>query len=381
MALERHPLSPCLDHCPEGLPKEAYLSPDWYAREMATVFAQQWICVGRLADFAVGRMRRATLGLAEVILCRAADGAVSAYHNACRHRGSELCVQAEEPLGKLIRCPYHAWSYAAKGGQLVATGYAKPTDDFVAADHGLRPVQHRIWNGFVFLNAGTDSTAIGSDVGLETLDNWPMDGLVTGHRWETELACNWKSFWENYSECLHCPGIHPELCDLVPIYGSGIMGRSEALGWTPDHDNQREPNLKPDAQTWTTTGKPCGSVFAGLTDADLALGHSFVTMWPSVYVVAHVDYVRSVRVQPLGPERTRLVAEWHFSTETLNQPDFDPAEVAAFAITVMNQDGAASEMNQRGLRSPSFAKARLMPEEYEIHQFHQWLTAAMERIT
>jgi Rieske 2Fe-2S family protein len=94
--------------------------------------------------------------------------------------------------------------------------------------------------------------------------------------------------------------------------------------------------------------------------------------------VAHIDYVRSVRVVPLGPERTKLIAEWHFSPETLAQPGFDPAEVAAFAKIVMVQDGEASEMNQRGMRSPAFKAARLMPEEYDIHRFHEWIRSEME---
>ena len=35
-------------------------------------------------------------------------------------------------------------------------------------------------------------------------------------------------------------------------------------------------------------------------------------------------------------------------------------------------------MNQRGMASPAFKAARLMPEEYEIHRFHQWVLAEME---
>jgi Rieske 2Fe-2S family protein len=35
-------------------------------------------------------------------------------------------------------------------------------------------------------------------------------------------------------------------------------------------------------------------------------------------------------------------------------------------------------MNQRGMRSPVFRAARLMPEEYEIHRFHQWVLNEME---
>ena len=229
----------------------------------------------------------------------------------------------------------------------------------------------REWNGFLFLNLDAAPGDLYADVGLRTLDNWPMSSLVTGHRWETEIACNWKAFWENYSECLHCPGIHPELCDMVPIYGKGIMGQSEALGWTPDE--QARPNLRAGAKSWTVTGEPCGPVFPGLSDAERLAGYSFVTLWPSTYIVAHVDYVRSVRIQPMAPERTRLIAEWHFPEATLAQDGFDAEAVAGFAKIVIEQDGAASEMNQRGMRSPAFRAARLMPEEYEIHRFHQWV--------
>lgn len=374
--MDLHPLSPRLDHCPEGLPRAAYLSPDWFAREMATVFRNQWICTGRLHAVTPGTIRRVQLGDAPVILCRDADGAVAAYHNTCRHRGAELCREVVEPLGRLIRCPYHQWAYAAADGRRASTALAHPTDDFRASDHGLLPVAHRVWNGFLFLNAGAVGEIM-ADVPLTTLDNWPMGDLVTGHRWEAELACNWKSFWENYSECLHCPGIHPELCDMVPVYRLGVMGASEALSWTPDLP--KAPGLKPVAETWTMDGQRCGPAFAGLTDRESAAGYAFVTLWPSAYVVAHVDYVRSVRVEPLGPERTRLVAEWHFTSQTLAQPGFDAARIAEFAKIVMRQDGAAAEMNQRGMHSPAFTAARLMPEEYEIHRFHQWRTAQMER--
>lgn len=376
MGHDRHPLSPRLDHCPDGLPRAAYFDQGWYAREMATLFARQWVMVGRLADVGPGTMRRVRVGAAEAVLCRTPDGALSAFHNSCRHRGSELCRAEVEPLGKLVTCPYHAWAYAALDGRLVSTANAVPTADFVHADNGLIPLSLRVWAGFVFLSAARNPPDLWSDMPLATLDNWPMDGLVTAHRHEVDLACNWKAFWENYSECLHCPGIHPELCDLVPVYGKGIMAASDAPGWTPD--TPIGPTLKPGAHSWTMTGAPCGPIFPGLTEDERQAGYTFVTLWPSAYVVAHVDYVRSVRLVPLSPTRTRLIAEWHFAPATLAQPGFDPSDVAAFAKLVLGQDGAAAEMNQRGMASPSFDHARLMPEEYEIHRFHQSILAAME---
>lgn len=366
--------SPRLDHCPKGLPRAAYLSPDWFAREMDTVFARGWVCVGRLADFAPGTLRPVTVGTAGVIVARAADGGVAAWHNTCPHRGSALC-DGPQPLGALIRCPYHAWSFAAADGRLVATGHALPTADFDPAAHGLRPVAVRVWAGFLFLSlAGAgDLTA---DVPLAALDNWPMAGLLTGHRRETDIACNWKTFWENYAECLHCPGIHPDLCDLVPVYARGIMAPAEAADWRPGTPGP--PPLRPGAVTWTRDGQPCGPAFPGLTAAEAAAGFTFVTLWPSLYVVAHVDHVRAVRVVPLGPERTRLVADWLFAPATLAQPGFDAAGVAALAAQVMDEDAAAAERAQRGMRSPAFRAARLMPEEYEIARFHAWVLAQME---
>lgn len=368
------PASPRLDHCPQGLPRAAYVAADWFAREMATVFAREWVCAGHLADLSPGTLRPVTVGTAPVILARTADGAVAAWHNACRHRGAELCA-AEAPLGRLIRCPYHAWAYDAGSGRLVSTGPARPTADFRPEDHGLLPVAVRVWRGFVFLSLASDPAPLRGDVALEVLANWPLETLATGHFWQKDIACNWKLFWENYSECLHCPGLHPELSDLVPVYRGGIMAANEAAGWQPG--DAAPPSIRPGARSWTADGDLCGPAFPGLTEAERAAGFSFVTLWPSAFVVAHPDYVRSVRLQPLAPDRTRLTATWHFAPETLARPGFDAEAVAAFARLVMTQDAGAAEMNQRGLASPAFDRARLMPEEYEIARFHRWLLARM----
>ena len=142
----------------------------------------------------------------------------------------------------------------------MSTAHAHPAEDFLLADHGLRAVGQRFWNGFLFLNARPGGEIM-ADVPLSTLDNWPMVRLLTWQVWQTDLACNWKYFWENYSECLHCPGIHPELCDMVPVYGTGVMGAPEALSWTPDHPNV--PGLRPGAESWTMSGLRCGPAFAG----------------------------------------------------------------------------------------------------------------------
>ena len=376
MTLHHHPQSPILDHCPETLPAQAYYDADWFAREQRTIWSRNWVAAGRLNDLAPGTMRKHQVGAASVILCRTPDGALSAFHNTCRHRGAELCTAAEQPMGKLVTCKYHAWSYATRDGRLMATGHARPTEEFRKEEHGLVPVSVTIWEGFILLNLSRDPGPVQPDMGLDYLKNWPMESLVTGHRMVKDLACNWKVFWENYNECLHCPGVHPELCDLVPLYGKGIMGQNEKPSWTPD-----EPYvgaLKDGAATWTADGKPCGPEFPGLTPTERQNGYNFVTVYPTMFVVAHVDYVRSVKLESTGPETTRLTAEWYFPQATLDQPGFGAADVAAFAEIVMAQDGDVAELNQRGIRSPAYSRGRLMPEEYAIHDFHEWVLRQME---
>lgn len=372
-----HAQSPLLNHCPESLPASAYFDAGWFDRERRAIWAQDWVYAGRLNDLKPGTMRRVTVAGENLILCRDPAGKVTAFHNTCRHRGAELCSVAEKPLGKLITCPYHAWAYATDG-RLVSVAHATPTDDFRKEDHGLFAVHVKDWNGFLFLSLADQAPELKPDLGLNALDNWPMAELVTGHRLEKTLACNWKIFWENYNECLHCPSVHPSLCDMVPIYKKGIMSASESPDWTPEV--LTGPVLKEGARSWTVSGEPCGPEFPGLTSQERANGFNFVTIYPTMFVVAHVDYARSVSLTPIGPEETKLTIEWLFPQATLDQPGFDLAAVTDFATTVVLEDGAACEMNQRGLKSSRYSNGRLMPQEFDIHRFHQWVLGRLAAV-
>ncbi|MGB5838559.1 MAG: aromatic ring-hydroxylating dioxygenase subunit alpha [Albidovulum sp.] len=373
MSQHNPPRSPLLDHCPASLPKRFYRDPEWFRNEMRAIWANNWIYIGRVTDIEPGTMRRKEVAGQNLILCRDAVGSVTAFHNTCRHRGAEVCSVDAKPMGKLITCPYHAWAYGTDG-RLVSVAHATPTADFRKEDHGLFPVHLHVWNGFLYLCLADHPPEFKPDLGILALDNWPMADLITGHSLVKDLACNWKIFWENYNECLHCPGIHPELSDMVPVYRKGIMAANEAPDWVPGADPQ---TLKDDAKTWTMTGAPCGPEFPDLSPDQRANGSNFVTLYPSVFVVAHVDYVRAVSLTPLSPERTRLTAEWFFAPETLAQPGFDAADVAEFATIVLNQDANACEMNQRGLSSDRFRQGRLMPQEFDIHHFHTWVLSQM----
>ena len=56
-----------------------------------------------------------------------------------------------------------------------------------------------------------------------------VEALDLGGRIEYAVAANWKAIAENYSECLHCPGVHPELNELSH-YMSGEVLEGAAHG-------------------------------------------------------------------------------------------------------------------------------------------------------
>ncbi|MBX9456276.1 MAG: aromatic ring-hydroxylating dioxygenase subunit alpha [Rhizobium sp.] len=372
-----HPASPLLPHCEPSLPALAYYDPDWFAEERQKIWAGHWIYAGRVNDLPPMTMRRVEIAGQNLIVVRDREGAITVFHNTCRHRGSELCTEPEKALtSKLISCPYHQWSYGLDG-RLVRTPFVSITPDFRKEDFSLYGVSVRLWNGFIFLCLADDPPPfdLAPDLGVDVIDNWPMDSLITGHTLVKHLDCNWKIFWENYNECLHCPGIHPELSATVPVYSKGYMAANEAPGWTPEQG--AGPSLRQGATTWSMDGRACGPEFPNLTSAEREAGQLFVTMLPTMFIVAHVDYVRTVSLRPLGPEKTELRAEWLFSPETLAQPDFDLGNVVDFATLVMTQDGMACEMNQRGLRSAKFTQGVLTPQEFDVHRFHEWIRRRM----
>ena len=257
----------------------------------------------------------------------------------------------------------------------------RPVAGFNREDHPLLEISVAEWGGFVFVNLDPNAENFDALYGEETayVANWPLVELEVGHQFSKQLDCNWKVFWENFNECLHCPNIHPELSELVPIYGRGIMARRDDPDWSayPDDASPRlSGGLRDGAQTWSMDGQALGRL-PGLTDDDLDTGQRYVTVMPSVFIAHHVDYVRVVRITPISPTEMELSAEWLFHPEMLAQSDFDHKRITDFAILVMEQDGRACEINQAGLGAAGFKQGVLLQEEYEVFLFQDWVRSQL----
>ncbi|RWQ39880.1 MAG: aromatic ring-hydroxylating dioxygenase subunit alpha [Mesorhizobium sp.] len=362
------------------LPSSAYWDIDAHQRDLDAIWYRSWLLVCREADLAQPlAFRTFRVGTQEIVVLRDETGELRAFHNTCRHRGSQLCRESEGRLkARLITCPYHAWSYSLRGDLVRVPSKSLP-EGFDKADHPLYRVALSVWRGFVFVNLREDaagSAETSFDPASGNLANWPLETLVSGHVLRKVMDCNWKIFWENFNECLHCPGVHKDLSRLVPIYGRGLMGRHDDPEWARYADNDAPEfsgGLRAGAETWSRDGRVHGPVFPELTSAERTAGQTYATHLPSMFIVGHVDYVRTVRLVPLGPEQTELTAEWLFSPEALADPTADIDNIVAFGRQVLEEDADICEVNQKGLRSMRHEAGVLMPEEYELHRFHNWV--------
>jgi len=361
------------------LPASDYLDPDHHRHELEAIWYRSWVCVARSEELARDRdFLVSQIGDQRVLVCREGEDRLHAFLNTCRHRGAELCSEPKGRLrGRSIVCPYHGWTYALSG-ELLGARHQLAQEEFRKEDYPLHRVAVGEWAGFVYVNLlAEDAPPLADAVGegAAKLAKWPLSNLRIGERLVSEVACNWKIFWENFSECFHCPGVHPELCELVPTYARALIDAADDPD--PAAPSSHGAPLAPGAETWTLDGASQLPPLPGLGPDELAAGQTFAVQLPTMFVIAHRDYVRSVRVSPLGVDRTELVVDWLFDPEALARPDFDLARCVELGRRVVEQDARVCERNQRGLRSMRFEHGVLVAQEYGVHEFQSWVREAM----
>ena len=379
------PLYNGLTTTPATLPRGYYTDTAHYERELKDIWYKQWVYLCR-AETLDGPLafRTFELGTQPILLLRDEAGQLRAFYNTFRHRGSLLCTEPSGRLNaKLLTCPYHAWSFKLNG-ELHKVSSKYPAADFNKADYPLHGIAVHEWRGFVFINlAGAKAPPFEARFDLDSgkLDNWPLESLRMVHAQTKILDCNWKIFWENFSECLHCPGTHPELCDLVPIYKRAFQDERDDPSWQ-DHADSHDPKfkggLKQGAFTWTMDGQPHSKPFQDLTDAEHNAGQTYVIKLPAMMMAGHIDYVRVIRMRPLGLKKTELYVEWLFPPEAIAEAGFDPSPAVQFTNIVMDQDMALCALNQKGLDSMAHEAGVLMPEEYVLQEFHNYIRKAVD---
>ncbi len=332
------------------LPRDYFISDELFAAERENVFLRNWLLIGREQEMA----RPGDFFLAEpagesIIVTRDKAGSVRCFHNVCRHRGARMC---EEPAGRFsaIQCPYHAWTYSLDGGLL---GAPDMPAEFDKSAYGLVPVPVESWEGFLF------SKLDGSSGSLEEwfaplkgkFADWKMANLRVARRIDYDVKANWKLIFQNYSECYHCAGVHPELTQLSPADSAeNDLVEGPFLGGFMRIEN---------GKSLSKSGRHC-ALAINAHDSQLVYYYS---IFPNMLLSLHPDYVMVHTLTPESPARTRIRCEWFFAADAFERPDFNPDDAVDFWNMVNGQDWHVCELSQQGISSRAYQPGPYSPRE------------------
>jgi len=330
----------------DTLPASWYCDPARWPLERAEIFAPSWQLIGHESEMArPGAWIADTIAGYPLLVVRSETGALNGFHNVCRHRAGPIATTRTGQCDGALVCAYHGWRYALDGRLREARDFGA-APGFDPRAFALFPVRVATWRGLVFVCQSPDAAP---------LADWlaPLDARLGDADWTNlrvalsrthDLACNWKTYAENYLEGYHVPLIHPGLdaeieSDRYVVTMDGRIAFHDAPRRTPD------------------------AIYDGL----------WAWAWPNLGVNVYRRGLMMERISPMGPHATRL--DYLYLT-----PDGEdvPAETLAMSDQVTAEDKAIVESVQINLAAGLYERGRLSPRhEGGVRAFQGFVAAAL----
>jgi Rieske 2Fe-2S family protein len=380
------------------LPQKYFVSSDIFAGEQKKIFAKQWVLVGHQSQvgkpgdyFTAPPSSDYGVTRESLIIVRDKDGEIRGFYNVCRHRGTRL---KEDACGHAaaIQCPYHAWTYGLDG-RLIGAPHMDEVPGFDKADYSLHAVNLALWEGFIFVNladqsetAGNASTRLreasarqaerGGYIPLEEwfaplagkFAHWNLPRLRSAKRIEYDVRANWKLIFENYSECYHCPGVHPTLAKLTPYDSAeNDLAAGPFLGGFMPITKGKSLTMSGNACALPVGDPPSLSYgAAGIKPEDFHRVF-YYSIFPNMLLSMHPDYVMVHQLWPQSPERTLILCDWFFHPDAagVSGPSYryNPDDAIEFWDMTNKQDWHVCELSQQGIGSRAYRPGPYSPRE------------------
>jgi phenylpropionate dioxygenase-like ring-hydroxylating dioxygenase large terminal subunit len=343
----------------EALAWRTYSDPGLVAHERERIFARAWQYVGHLGELGEGAGYVAgRVGDIPVVVTRDRDGALRAFLNVCRHRGSVLA--AGRGTRETLQCPYHAWTYGLDGS-LKAAPRSNREPGFDCEGISLRPASVGVWGPFLFASPDPEAAPLADVLGdlpkLVAAAGVDIEDLQHHDRAESAVEANWKLVAENFLECYHCAVAHPGFSAVVDV--------------SPD---AYELEL---GDSFSTQFGPVRQNGSGLdTDGEVTRSQ-FHFLWPNtmINIFPGRTNLSIGPVLPAGPERTERFLDYFFAPQV---EEGWISELLELDGQVGAEDKVLVENVQRGVASGLIERGRLLPEsERLIVDFQHRLQAAL----
>jgi phenylpropionate dioxygenase-like ring-hydroxylating dioxygenase large terminal subunit len=355
-----------------SLPREAYISDEFYEFELDTLWRRSWVCVGLATQVPnAGDFVPLKLAGDPLLMVRGRDGEIRVMSSVCRHRA--MVIMGEEPGNcERFTCNYHGWQYGLDGA-LIGAPFMRGTNDFDRSTQGLPTLSVEVWKNFVFVNYEPDPAPLGEMMADydEALRNWDIENLtdIGGHT--QEFAFNWKIFLENSAECYHCDYLHPGWHDCAPT-------RLTQDEYFPEHPNSVVCTVETTHQDASFIPPEFRAVFPPLpklTIPERNIMHFQIVM-PNLLVAHYPDYVTYAILMPTGPKGTQITFGSLFPDETIALPDFEEtlAMVREAIAPEVQEDFDGCAKVHEGLESTLATRGRLSAQlEKTVNHFHRWV--------
>ncbi|MEM7325714.1 MAG: aromatic ring-hydroxylating dioxygenase subunit alpha [Actinomycetota bacterium] len=363
-------------HAPEG---RYYTDPHVHQMELDRVFGYEWnyICHQSQLPEAGSYMVR-NVGGESIYVIRGRDDEIRAFCNVCQHRGHQL-LEGQGTVGKVVVCPYHAWSYSADGS-LRGAPRMRDVPNFCKADVALTSIRTELVGGFVFINLDEDARPLGEmaprfEPILRSMVAEP-EALRHVKTSGFDIAANWKVVTENFLEAYHVEfsgPAHRALANIIDTdtYEFDISGRTieyRAKGGANDALPYQANQTDAFADA---AGPPFHQVFL------------FPHMTFSIFPGTNMLFV--FNMAPNGVERCDEEILYFTLDAEVTEPT---AEAEAYVSEQLNvEDVQLVESVHRGLRSRGYRPGRFMVDEEQraswseqfVHHFNLLNIMALER--
>ncbi|WP_222932848.1 aromatic ring-hydroxylating oxygenase subunit alpha [Nocardia yunnanensis] len=199
----------------EDIGIDRYLTHDFHRREVDGLWKRVWQMACREEDIPdPGDYLVYDIADLSLIVVRAEDGSIKAFHNACLHRGTRLCDDSGHAAQ--LRCPFHGFTWSLEGALTdVPSRWDFPHID--DAKFALPQAATGVWAGYVFVNPDPGARPL-----LEFLGNldkhlapYNLGDRFKGVHVAKVIDCNWKVALEAFIESYHVIATHPQLLDYL----------------------------------------------------------------------------------------------------------------------------------------------------------------------
>ena len=349
-----------------GIPPSCYADDGLLALEQSAVFLAGWVGLGR-ADRWPNGGDYAALDIAgePVIVVRNKVGALKAFANSCRHRGSQLLTGNGNC--KKIKCPFHWWTYDLEG-QLKVYSRMENAIDFKAADYGLVEFSVAERQGFAWLSFADAPMSI--DDWLGDFDDfhqpWDLPRWRTTRVREFEVDCNWKTFIEVFNEYYHLPMVHPD--SISWLYPEPDAADQTSGQYTTQFGaTQGAAALLEQSQQFALPSAP------GLQGRE-AKGTRYTWIYPNMTYALSQDSMWIYQAFPLTADRCQVIQTICFPAETvaLNSFAANAAHYYERIDAALAEDLPFLQQQQIGLASTFARQGRFSSLEPSVARFAYW---------